>query len=1119
AIEDRAQRSKALAARRFLLNQEDCSYVQFEAEHHEFLEKHPAATERQRRRRLQFIEAPAVETAAWPHLFFSDGMCLTAVRNTDIRRRGRAAGPTLEEFVRGRPRSRADSEDEEEDNADGQRHSVKRAYAALAVCARIGYGSSYEVLHFAYDLTLWSALGAKKRTSTDWDIPMRVLIKGHSFSPLYWRSVHWALIDLVRQMGYPKVFWTMSPYEFSMPYHAWLLDELAKDLRGRLHLAVPESLHVTHVLLQVIRGLLAGKTGVRSKDPWKRHLLQALDADGRPHPVQVFLRVEFQDGTRKAPTQDYHGSGRPHVHVLIFCSSAAVAAMSLPQAVSAAMPEPEDEADIFPGVVRSSQCDRSGRSGWPVESQDNRWDAEAKKLRLRHPPADHARGLRPFFVDVLDALRCHQDFQFADDDGALRAYVAKYVSKFSDASQEEWLNDKASGDSIAATVLCRYKPLEPEMALQMFGARFRQWFVTTETRGKRDFVVPWPEKDLQPKEVQLYMDAGWAAGKISLLDFLRKTGSNGQILAWLKKLHAASGSDESLGDFAAQYSVQGEKVVAAECLSKFNDLFFGQWLMLHVPFTDPRDFVVPVAAQLAKVPEEHRCFAMAMLCEHPIALAMWHSEAAIEEELRMEATSKPFVQTTLAMIAAHRQLVQDYVAGRLDAAAEAAAREAAKEQARPDGAGHLLAFNRQQRHLQGRVDEAVDRSLRARCAESEAAADELLEQAYKDGKIFVCTGGPGTGKTTVALACLTRAVELGGKVLFAYPTNRQASRMRARLPEEVAVDTYHAAFGLDEEPGSVVVALSHYDLVLIDEISHLQAEHFEHICRLWNQADNLPAILLTGDELQLSGFGERRAWHSRMWKGMTFRAKLHEVYRCKDPEFNAILQELRTSRPSAKTLKWLQKRKAWTPPHKLDVSAARKLLKSHPDTVVLTCTRKGAQTINELALQALFPRFPPLAVLDGDVASNPENYHEGALLEDLRALRPLRLPIFKGMRAVFTRNVRKDVDFVNGMDCVVQGSVGRTKAVEVLTATNHRVMVWPWTEPELGNLSYYPLKAGYADTIIKYQGAELKHVTAFLDCPGIPGAAYTALRRVSFGKDLLVGGVVTAAHFQPVDES
>ena len=120
---------------------------------------------------------------------------------------------------------------------------------------------------------------------------------------------------------------------------------------------------------------------------------------------------------------------------------------------------------------------------------------------------------------------------------------------------------------------------------------------------------------------------------------------------------------------------------------------------------------------------------------------------------------------------------------------------------------------------------------------------------------------------------------------------------------------------------------------------------------------------------------------------------------------------------------------------------------------------------------------------------------------------------------VFTRNVRKDVDFVNGMDAEVVGYDTSAKAVEVLTTTQHRVVVWPWTDPDLGNITYYPLKTGYADTIIKLQGAELSHVTAYLDCPDVPGAAYTALSRVSYGKDLLIGGAVTAAHFQPVDEA
>ena len=1115
AIQDQAQRQLARNAKKYLMRAPECAYSRFEVEHQAFLASHPDPDERTCRRRLQFIETPGLETSLWPHLFYKDSLCLTVVRSTDARRVGRARGPTLEAFVRGD----ADSDTDDAAEADGRRHSVKRAYSALALSAHLGYGSRYDVLHFAYDLNLWSALGAKKTTSREYDVPMRVLMKGHSFSPLYWRGVHCALLDMVRQLGYPKIFWTISPYEWSMPYHVWLRDEMAKELRGRLHLAVAESLHVTHVLLQVVRGVLAGRTGHASRDPWQRHLLQAVGSDGEVHPVHVFLRVEFQDGTRKAPTQDYHGSGRPHIHVLVFASTEAIQCMPLPETVSATMPVAMDALDILPGLVRGSQLDRTGRSGWPEHTGPSGWNPATGGLQLRHMPEDQSMGLRPYFVALMEALRCHQDFQFADNDGALRAYVAKYVSKFSDSNQDEWLNDAAEGDSIAATVLCRYKPLEPEMTLQMFGARFRQWFVTTEGRGKRDFIVPWPEKPEQPREVEQYVAARWAAGRISLLDFLRKTTCEGKICAWLKRHHATDSRGLSLEDFAANYVVRGEKLVAADMLSRLNDKFYGQWLMLHVPFRDPEDFHVPVAAALDRIPAEHRNFAMVVLCEHPTAKAMWRTDAgALEAELRMEALSRPFVTTLLAMATAHRELVHKYLTGAADVRSEERRRN--RLRAPPDTDQDTgTAFNAEQRHLQAKLTAAVERALAVQQTVTEADADELLQEAYDQGKIFVCTGGPGTGKTTTALAAVRRTLNLGGEVLFTYPTNRQASRMRAKLPATVAVDTFHAAFALDEPPGAVLPALARYALIVVDEISQLQQPHFEHICKLWNQADNLPAILMAGDELQMAGFGPTRAWHSPLWRRMIYRVKLHKTYRCKDPAFNRILQELRTSRPGANTLKWLRGRKAWAPPQSPSVDGIRKLLKAHPDTVVLTCTRRGAQTINDLALRALFPRHDPLAVLPADVESNSKNYQDGALLQDLSALEPLPLPIFRGMRVVFTRNVRKDVDFVNGMDGQVVAYNARSKAVEVVTTTQHRVVVWPWTDPDLGNLTYYPLKAGYADTIVKFQGAELTHVTAYLDCPGVPGAAYTALSRVSYGKDILIGGAVTAAHFQPVDEA
>ena len=242
------------------------------------------------------------------------------------------------------------------------------------------------------------------------------------------------------------------------------------------------------------------------------------------------------------------------MHVLVFARPEAVQSMSLTESVSATMPtnlaladgaegaggvenaESPDAVDVLPGAVKGSQYDRNGRSGWPVQERANHWDQDGR-LRLRHTEEDKLSGLRPYFVAIMEALRCHQDFQFADDDQALAAYVAKYVSKFSDSNQDEWLNDAADGNVIAATVLSRYKPLAPEMTLHMFGAAFRQWLVTTEHGGKRDFIVPTPDAERMPKEVKLYRRANWAAGRISLLEFLRKTNDKGEIIGWLKKRH------------------------------------------------------------------------------------------------------------------------------------------------------------------------------------------------------------------------------------------------------------------------------------------------------------------------------------------------------------------------------------------------------------------------------------------------------------------------------------------------------------------------------------------------------------------------------------------------------
>ena len=128
---------------------------------------------------------------------------------------------------------------------------------------------------------------------------------------MYWTDIKHGLFDLTAQLGYPQLYWTIAPYKRSYPYHEYLLDEMQKLLRSRMFLPAFESMHLAHTMLQICRGLVAGRGGGGGQ--WTRHLLSG-ELPGVDNCVNFFTRLEFQDGSKKAGTQRYHGSGRPHVH-------------------------------------------------------------------------------------------------------------------------------------------------------------------------------------------------------------------------------------------------------------------------------------------------------------------------------------------------------------------------------------------------------------------------------------------------------------------------------------------------------------------------------------------------------------------------------------------------------------------------------------------------------------------------------------------------------------------------------------------------------------------------------------------------------------------------------------
>ena len=130
------------------------------------------------------------------------------------------------------------------------------------------------------------------------------------------------------------------------PYPHWVCDAMEKGCRSRRYLPVAETLVATHMLQQTARGAIMGQTAPR--DAWTSHLLSPMVA----RDFGIFNRLEFQDGTRKAPTQDYHGSGRPHTHSVLFGDRADFARLPLPEVLSAS----PVENSLVEGSVRRARA-------------------------------------------------------------------------------------------------------------------------------------------------------------------------------------------------------------------------------------------------------------------------------------------------------------------------------------------------------------------------------------------------------------------------------------------------------------------------------------------------------------------------------------------------------------------------------------------------------------------------------------------------------------------------------------------------------------------------------------------------------------------------------------------
>jgi hypothetical protein len=1118
ALPDHSLRKQARKAFKYLKKSGEASYAHFYEEHKKFLRRRDgSATDRERTRPLHFIEQMGIETALWPHLYWRTDMCESHQRMNEVRLRNLRKKDDEAEL------SDSSSEDsDEEDKKKTREHSIKKSFQAKLLSPLLGYASDFELLQFVYDLHLWTDLGSKANLQKG--VPMRILMKGHTMSPLYWDDVKHGLFDLVQQIGFPLLYWTFSPFEMSYPYHEYMLDGMAKELSARLHYPAMESMHLAHTMLQSVRGVLAGKTKHKGQG-WTEHLFSVKNpCTDEDTTIHFFSRLEFQDGKRKKCTQKYHGSGRPHLHVLLWLAT--VEKLGLEKTISASMPEDPDLA----AYVKGSQLDDDGESKWPIHEGESHYDADACELHIKHTQQDSDAGLRGYLPDIMDAMRCHQDMQVSDGRSLLLQYVTKYVAKFSDSSYDEWMSDNVKANSLARKVLFEYWPLEPEMVLQLVGSRFRQWDLSTAMGGKRTILPPRPNNDQQPKFVDHYMDEdGWRHNDMSLLEFLRKTGNTGKISGWLRQKYkhrygkVAESEKPTLEKFANDYVMHGEQIVSAGYLWRMNDVYYGQWCMMHIPFRSLDTFQVQEV--IDKVPQRYRWFATALVLTDDRRLApadvagYWRDAENVARDMELEGRTSDFITDTKAFVTSLVIATDKYLSGELDKSEEDAAVNAhlVKPVALDEG---NLDFKGKQLEFYKMMEKRLKITFAVRNARNPEEEDEAREETRKRAHHpIVCLGPPGTGKTSVVRAGIQEVLRTGGSVLFALPTAQLAEKMRSKLPSHDAlrVDTFTAAFRLHLPAEEGIYSMYGYDMVVIDEISQLVREDFERIIQTWEMADQVPTLVFLGDKYQLPGRGQR-AWASTGWSKVSLKMhELHEVHRCKDEDFLKTLHTLRVSVPDVHLLnKILRNHKAWHG-EEPDAADVGRLLREHPEATWVAATRVGVATINALALQALHPRKQPLTTLPGTYEDNRDNYIDSVLRTDRRPL-PTQVPIYKGMKIYLTKNVRKDDHYINGMLCEVLSYDESHDVLWVWTRTNKRLPITIWSDPEHPGLSYYPIRSGYCSTVHKVQGDEFPFIIIYLDVPNMPAVAYTALSRVSRGNEYLIGGqeYLTAQHFVPV---
>ena len=120
------------------------------------------------------------------------------------------------------------------------------------------YGTSFELLQFHYDIWLFKTVSGAITTAWKRSCSPATSLEAKTFSCEFWKWQLRCLIDSVKQFGFPDLFITISPSEWSFPLPARLQQLQQLSGLGEKNFAAFETLHFVNTLEQIVRGYLCG---------------------------------------------------------------------------------------------------------------------------------------------------------------------------------------------------------------------------------------------------------------------------------------------------------------------------------------------------------------------------------------------------------------------------------------------------------------------------------------------------------------------------------------------------------------------------------------------------------------------------------------------------------------------------------------------------------------------------------------------------------------------------------------------------------------------------------------------------------------------------------------------